>query len=380
MSKENPTNLPPLQTSEQLQNADENFLASEKWWGEDIDECLLDFQEPYKAPSWTLSNEGVPFAPLGDLHGICGLSGHGKTWLMVQIMGALLKGEFGSLKCELPKPPTVLYCDTEQSRDCTIALKNRVCHICGHNPQEAWDRFKIVTLRECETVERWRKILKAVYSLKPTCVFVDGLLDILEDFNNNTECNRIITQLMMVCTHYKISLWCVLHLNPNGEKMTGHAGSILIRKGTEIFKCVKVRNDKSHEVHFEVTQIKNRGRDVPSWKFETLPVDDFGRVQMLGTSQEPDFLPQQNIEGNAQIDWLSDMGEWLAQALSDGALSEPCTLTDVKHVLRTYGGISGSDRLQRDVQALVNHRALIPQPKSEWQKAQKFPRYNINLS
>ena len=383
MSMENntpTTPLPPLQTAEHLLNGDENFLASEAWWGEEIDKCLLDFAEPYKAPSWTLSNQGVCFAPLGDLHGICGLSGHGKTWLMVQIMVALLKGEFGTLKCELPEPPTVLYCDTEQSKDSSIALKHRVCSLCGLNPQVPQSRFKILTLREYESVVRWRKILKAVYEIRPTCLFIDGILDIVQDFNNNQECNHVISALMATCSHYKMSIWSVLHENPFGGKMVGHLGSTLLRKATDILKCEK--QTKGSEIFFEVSQTKCRGRDFPSWKFETLPVDDFGRVQMIGTPQEPDNnLPQQALEGTPpqDFDWLSDMGEWLTKALHDGALSEPCTLAEVRNVLREYGGVTNHTRLQKNIQALRNSNVLRPQPKEEWRKAQRYPKFTLKL-
>ena len=363
--------LPELQT--------ENFLASERWFDVDIEPNILDFSKPYRPPQWTLSNQGVPFAPKGDLHGICGVSGNGKSWLVVQLVTALLKGDFGTLKCELQEAPSVLLVDTEQSEDTVVSVKHRICNLCGINPQEPQPRFQILTLRQCDVTERWKQIIKATHSLKPDVLFIDGILDIIQDFNDLKECSRIVSELMQLATHFGISVWCVIHTNPSGEKLTGHLGSVFLRKATSIFRCEK--QPKGTEIFFQVSQTKARGQNVPSWTFEVLPVSDFGLVQMVGyTPQEPNFLPQQNIEGNAQIDWLSDMAEWLAQALNDGTLSEPCTLTEVKQALRTYGEISGSDRLQRDVQALVNHRVLIPQSREEWVRGQKFPKYNVNLS
>lgn len=364
--------LPELQT--------EYFLASERWLDVDIEPNILDFSKPYRPPQWTLSNQGVLFAPKGDLHGICGVSGNGKSWLVVQLVTALLKGDFGTLKCELPEPPSVLLVDTEQSEDTVISVKHRICNLCGINPQVPSERFTIITLRECDVSERFRKIIKATHSIKPDVLFIDGILDLLEDFNDLKECSRIVSELMQLATHFGISVWCVIHTNPNGEKMTGHLGSAFLRKATSIFRCEK--QPKGTEVFFEVSQTKARGKDVPSWTFEVLPLNDFGVVQMIGdTPQEPDNLPQQAIEGTPpkDYDWLSDMGVWLAQALNDGALSEPCSLAEVRNVLKQYGGITNNTRLQKDCQALRNHNVLRPQPKREWQRGQRYPKYTLNL-
>ena len=40
-------------------------------------------------------------------------------------------------------------------------------------------------------MERWKLTLKAINELKPTVVFLDGLIDVVGDFNDNKECQAI---------------------------------------------------------------------------------------------------------------------------------------------------------------------------------------------
>ena len=128
-----------------------------------------------------------------------------------------------------------------------------------------------------EAAERWRKILKAVYVIKPTDIFLDGMLDIVKDYNDQVECQPVIRKSMMLATHYDTSLWMVLHENPLVDKLVGTLGSIVQRKVAEIFTVLKVkqqelkandRRDDLPEIYFRVKQVKARGRDVGDWLFK----------------------------------------------------------------------------------------------------------------
>ena len=258
------------------------FLQGENWYAEDTSGLYLDFTKPYKPPRWTLSHNGTPFGKLGDLHVIQGKAGHGKTALMTQFMACLLCGRFGKLKCELDKPATVLYIDTEMSEDDTIAIKNRVCTLAGIPYDQPHDRFKVVRLRDTESAkERWRQILKVIWEVQPTVCFLDGALDVVNDYNDQTECQPIIRQCMMLVTHYDMSMWCVLHENPMADKMVGTLGSIMQRKVTEAFSVRKHKHEKEKypnmpDIFFEVLQPKARGKDQDDWCFQVVNAESWG--------------------------------------------------------------------------------------------------------
>ena len=273
-----------------------DFLKSDQWFNENVDPYVLDFEKAYQAPRYTLSWNGIPFAPLGGIHAITGQAGNGKTMTLAQFMAAILCGEYGNLSYELSDfipHPRVLYIDTEMEEANTIAVKNRVMSLCGRPINETNPDFTVIMLREVpetqdangkkvpSSVNRWRMTLKAIWEFKPTAVFIDGLLDVVADFNDNKECQEIIYKCMQVASHYNISVWCIVHQNPGGEKLVGHLGSFLERKVTDVFQTKKDKNEKTGDVTFTVSQKKARGRDVQDWQFRVLPIDSWGRPEQL---------------------------------------------------------------------------------------------------
>lgn len=283
-----------------------DFLKERGWFGVDVSGLLLDFAEPYHPPRWTLSHNGTPFANRGELHIVTGKSGHGKTAFMSQVMATLLCGKFGNMQYEGEPThmPVVLYIDTEMGKDDTIAIKNRVCSLAGIPFNEPCERFKVARLRDTVTAaERWQQILKLAYVIHPDVMFIDGLLDIVEDYNEQKECTPIIRELMIMATHYDMSTWCVLHENPTTEKMVGSLGSIAQRKVTEVFAVRKHKADKEKEkkpnrppIYFSVEQLKARGKDVEDWDFEILSVEGWGRPQEISDTPAPPPPPAESSE------------------------------------------------------------------------------------
>ena len=269
------------------------FLQGDNWFSAEIDDDLLDFGKPYRPPRYTMERGGVPFADVGELHIISGKPGNGKTGLISQLMATVLCGSFGNTQkrdvkhkvrnqetgevTEVEVPTVVLYIDTEQGEDDTIAIKNRVCSLAGIDYTKPCKSFFVLRLRDTEEAQdRWRKILKAIYKVGPTDIFLDGLLDIVKDYNDQVECQPIIRKCMMLATYYDASMWAVLHENPMVDKLVGVLGSITQRKVAEIFTVIKVkqcdlkpndRRDDLPEIYFRVKQNKARGRDVADWLF-----------------------------------------------------------------------------------------------------------------
>ena len=278
-----------------------DFLQGDEWFETQVDEDFLDFDEPYRPPRYTMERGGVPFADVGELHIISGKPGNGKTGLMSQLEAATLGRQFGNTIARevghivrdaegnivvggdkrptfAVRPTRILHIDTEQGKDDTIAFKNRVISMSGVAAQEAKEHFFILRLRDTELAQdRWKKILKAIYVVQPTDIFLDGMLDIVEDYNDQKECQPIIRKCMMLATYYDTSLWAVLHENPMVDKLVGTLGSITQRKVSEIFTVIKVKqadlkeNDRRADlpdIYFRVKQNKARGRDVSDWLFQ----------------------------------------------------------------------------------------------------------------
>ena len=290
MSEESNNNKIPLPSDGDAKPPKPDFLQGDDWFETQVDDDFLDFDEPYRPPRYTMERDGVPFADVGEIHIISGKPGNGKTGLMAQLEAVTLGGKFGNTTArqvghrqegseEYQVIPTrLLHIDTEQGKDDSIAFKNRVISMSGISQNEAKEHFFILRLRDTELAQdRWRKILKAIWQVKPTDIFLDGMLDIVEDYNDQKECQPIIRKCMKLATHYDASLWSVLHENPMVDKLVGTLGSITQRKVSEIFTVIKVKQadlkpnekrDDLPEIYFRVKQNKARGRDVADWLFQ----------------------------------------------------------------------------------------------------------------
>lgn len=294
--------MPELPSAEEIQAPE--LLQQVRWFDVDESSHYLDFSEPYHSPKYTLSWNGIKFAPLGGIHALTGQPGHGKTMTLTQFMVAILAGEFGGLRYELADEvphPTLLYIDTEMEKDNTIAVKNRVLTLAGRDINVNYDDFKVVMLREVDkAVERWKMTLKALWNVRPTVCIIDGLLDIVEDFNDNEECQGIIYQCMKVASFYPTSLWCLVHENPNSTKLVGHLGSMLERKVTDVFSTKKERNESTGQRTFTVSQRKARGRDVDDWKFMVNPTGGWGLPEQIDTTTTEEEKKDNENDG---YDW-----------------------------------------------------------------------------
>ena len=329
-----------------------DFLKGDDWFEADVSQDFLDFDEPYRPPRYTMEREGVPFADVGELHIISGKPGNGKTGLMSQLEAATLGGQFGKTICRQvghiqrddggniinddtnrpvyqPRPTRILHIDTEQGKDDTIAFKNRVISMSGINPQEAKEHFFILRLRDTETAkERWRKILKAIWQVGPTDIFLDGMLDIVEDYNDQVECQPIIRKCMMLATHYDTSLWAVLHENPMVDKLVGTLGSITQRKVSEIFSVIKVKqcdlkpNEQRPDlpdIYFRVKQNKARGRDVQNWLFQYVTNQGgWGQPVEIEDNGKPAVEPKPKDNEQELLKFIvRTLGEFMAPPKSD---------------------------------------------------------------
>jgi hypothetical protein len=204
--------------------------------------------------------------------------------------------------------------------------------------EEAKEHFFILRLRDTEMAQdRWKKILKAIYVVQPTDIFLDGMLDIVEDYNDQKECQPIIRKCMMLATHYDASLWAVLHENPMVDKLVGTLGSITQRKVSEIFTVIKVkqselkehdRNPKLPDIYFRVKQNKARGKDVDDWYFHYVSVDGgWGQpVEIEDNGQR--IVSTKEMEMLKEADELFKAYNWT----STGA-----TYTDLERFVRSKG-------------------------------------------
>lgn len=332
-----------VETNDLIHTAEDDayFLPKDGWRDVDISNSFLDVTLKYDSPRYSLRINDVPCAPVGGLHVITGQPGNGKTNAQAQLIAAYLgdtsHGITYNLQVERPNPK-VLYVDTEMEKENTMMVNLRVCAMTERSEHTKYEDFDIMVLRnELSAEDRWLKILKAIYEKQPQAVFIDGMIDIVADFNDNRQCQEIIFKCMALATYYDINLWTTIHQNPGTTKMTGHAGSFLERKATDIFQITK---DKSTgEIKFIIEQTKARGKDVPQLCF---------RMTTLG-GHYPFAVPETiNQDATAPI---LELARFLKA--NEDVIQWPTSKNKLQQ--RRAGG---TEKQRKDVQAMIDNNFL----------------------
>ena len=301
--------LPPLETVESL-SAIDRIMADVK--DIDISENELSLADDYPETKMILTYKGIGFGAIGGIQFITGHQKNGKTFLMAQLMAAILsKGgertkeyipglEFNEELREEFKNPTVLYIDTEQEKENTAKVARRVHWLCGWPLNEPNDRFHVIWLRAEDSNEgRWAKVRAAIGKYKPLAVFVDGIRDVLGDFNDLKESASLIDQCMSMSTYLHCTFWSVLHENPGSDKMRGHLGTEAANKASDVIRVTKKKTGSG--VTFEVEQVAARGRDIESWQF--VVTDDAGRLGVPKITNSGMVLQAEPSGNVSNVDW-----------------------------------------------------------------------------
>lgn len=236
-----------------------------------LKEVTLDASKDYGEPVYTLSREGIGFFPKGDVQAIKAPQKNGKTFLISMLIGTYFKGEYNGLKAEIPTPK-VLYIDTEQHPRNTAKVYRRSCNIGGLNEWVNHPNFKAIHLRGKNTTEAQKITIYAIKKYRPDICFIDGVVDLVDDFNDNKESKAFVTKLMDISQVYDCAIPCVLHVNPStktdsNDKMRGHLGTILAQKASDVLCCLKTKESDTAEPTFTISQSDARNKDIRQFAF-----------------------------------------------------------------------------------------------------------------
>ena len=319
---------------------------------------LLDATENYPEPYYLLEYNGVPFSTLGGIQAISGQKKNGKTFLLAQLMAAVLGVNSERVKTYLPglrvpertlnrlgHLPTVLYVDTEMEKLNSAKVLRRVHWLCDWQMDLPCERFHVLWLRSVTDIKddkgavketaharRYRLIKQAIDILQPDAVFIDGIRDIIGDFNDNAESSALVTDLMALAERKQICIWNTLHMNPRPKnddesKMRGHLGTELGNKITDTLVCIK--HKQNGNVWFTVKQDDARGKDMEDWEFVvTNAAGALGVPQMRAVASDQDIADAKIQQQRQEADDYFKLYNWT----SAGA-----TYTDLENFLRAKG-------------------------------------------
>lgn len=210
---------------------------------------LVDMTELAARPDFRLRAHGVGLIPSGSITAVSGQAKQGKTQFLTAITAVMMSGKnFGAIKRETA-PQNVLWVDTEQSVydiQTNLGRLYNLASIPQGSPTQKVG-LHVLSLRACSAEERLQIIQQAIDETDPEIIIIDGVRDLLHDFNDITQSDQIITWLMQnSASRPQSNIFCVIHTNDGTDKMRGHLGTELMNKCADRFTVTK-RNG-----HFEV--------------------------------------------------------------------------------------------------------------------------------
>lgn len=228
-----------------------------------MNDYVIDLSVAYPEPHYTLELNGVGSIPCGDIQGVVAKQKQGKTQLCIVLCASLLGCTDFGFKSLVPGA-RILYADTEQSEANASKLAVKIHTLMCWPTDESNSRLRVVSLRRKAVKERLPIIVREVRKYKPTAVIVDGLVDLVTDFNDLRESADVIQSLMRLSAECDCAVVCVLHLNKSKDNNTprGHVGSFLCQKASDVFQV-----EKSESGIFNVTETDCRNRPIDSFAF-----------------------------------------------------------------------------------------------------------------
>lgn len=359
--------------NEESNNLPQTRSADEIRW-DTLRPYLLDPREDYPEPYTMLEFNGVPFSKIGGLGAISGQKKNGKTWVLTQLMAAILGCGNERTQQYLPglqvpqrtidflgHLPKVLYIDTEMEKLSSAKVLRRVHWLCGWDMKQPNDRFAVLWVKSMPKddnakpyVKRFELIKLAIDAIQPDVVFIDGLRDIIPSINDEEAGTAILDYFGSIAEERNLSIWLALHQNPGRKddseeaKMRGWIGTELGNKVSDTL--VSIKSKKPEGVTFVVKQQDARDKDMDDWTFEI--TEDAGllgvpRIITKGTNLNSKSKEQPTCDDPRQI------REWIEQAKD--TYEWPMSRSQIKKtIFGEIGGQKNDGKQQADLMAAIN--------------------------
>ncbi len=266
-------------------------------------DTLIDPSVDYQPPEYLLHIGGIGAFPRGDIQAIKGKAKAGKTTAMTLITAGMLANDFTDGLGMFSRPKNnlkILHIDTEQHPRSVAWKQKTVYRLIDADPGDhPLPDYAVLSLREFSFSDRWEIAKEAIHDFKPDFVLIDGIVDMIADFNDSAESKAFISELMGLASRENCAICCTLHENKSkaDNTMRGHLGAELTNKCSETYQVSQTNGI------FTVTQTESRNAPAPDFAFS---IDPEGLPVMADERLITDPRERQMIEAMAVFNTLLD--------------------------------------------------------------------------
>lgn len=306
-------------------------------------DMVIDPAVDYLPPEFLLRIGGVGVFPRGDIQAIKGKAKAGKTTVMALLTAGMLANDFTD-KLEVFSRPKdnlrILHVDTEQHARSVAWKQKTVYRLIDADPGDPLSNYAVLSLREFSFSDRWDIAKEAIHDFKPDFVLIDGIVDMIADFNDSAESKAFISELMALASRENCAICCVLHENKGkgDNTMRGHLGTELLNKCSETYQVSQLNGI------FTVAQTESRNAPAPDFAFtidsEGLPVMADETPQARGKSSN--YLERVQIIRGFFPDQGMRYKDLVAESMERFGVGERTAKNTIKEFL--HGDILFKDR------------------------------------
>ena len=308
---------------------------------------------------YALEVDGKGIFALRDIHAVKAKQKAGKTTALKVMMAALLTDEMFRVKSLLEKPRIVFF-DTEQSRTDTKLILEDVAQMTELGPELIDAQVSLHSLRRIDQEQLLPLLEVVLEDEKPQVVMLDGIVEFVASFNDETESKRLIKELLKLSDQHNCAIISVLHTNKADEdhNMRGHLGTMLAQKAGTVLEC------KKQGGVITVVCSDARHQEMPDW---SIMFDDNGHI-LDADERRRQVIEQHRAE--------------LQQKRQEAANEKQKERLDYTlQVIRDYGGsISRKQLTEILVKKFENRRQTISGFISQWIKDKSLFEMNAVIS
>ncbi|SFG12888.1 AAA family ATPase [Prevotella sp. KH2C16] len=208
--------------------------------GTDYSRFEFDTSEDVAMPDYLYTIGGVGTIPEGSIVAVTGKAKAGKTnFLMLLLSSMIAPGTFSSIR-PTRRLDNIMYIDTEQPRHAIMLKFRRMLATAGLDIRTPLRNtgLHLYSMRDATIQERRGILGYAAETVRPQLVIIDGIVDMVDDFNDIADSASLIAELMRMSAA-GITVVALLHENEGNGKMRGHLGTFLLQKCDDIFQVAK---------------------------------------------------------------------------------------------------------------------------------------------
>ena len=230
------------ETRERLANpVQESFIERKKR------EYAINPDVDYPDPEYVIEIGGTPTLPKGNLIALSAKWKNGKTFLC-DVLTAVFLGSERFTGCRtLFSQGKVSFYDTEQAKSDTSHIRKVIDAM---TPEGRHHDYEVYCLRplnidrtgeDGDEITRYEFISQTIAHDKPDLVIIDGIADLLYNYNDVIESQRLVNRLAALANEHNCAMVVVMHQNKglHDKNMKGHLGTMLNQKCSDVFSVEK---------------------------------------------------------------------------------------------------------------------------------------------